>query len=128
MLVVSFQEYETADSGVSEQSSSTCGGLTSLERKRKRKLSMLSAVSAPEHPVNRASSAQDHPSDPMQRRHVSFPQIDATSELRKPLSKTFAGLGKCLHEGNFGVFGVDYNTSSRKLIGRSMLLGGQFHA
>ena len=107
MLVVSFQEYETADSGVSEQSSSTCGGLTSLERKRKRKLSMLSAVSAPEHPVNRASSAQDHPSDPMQRRHVSFQQIDATSELRKPLLKTFAGLGKCLVEGNLGVFGVD---------------------
>ena len=89
MHLISLQEYETADSGVSEQSSSTGGGLTSLERKRKRKLSMLSAVSAPEHPVNRASSAQDHPSDPMQRRHVSFQQIaDATSKLRIPLVRS----------------------------------------
>lgn len=61
-----FQEYETADSGVSEQSSSNSGAINKVGKKRKRKSSLLSAASS--DPI--VGSAE------IRRRHVSLGEVD----------------------------------------------------
>jgi len=64
-----FQEYETADSGVSEQSSSNGGAVNKPGKRRKRKSSLLSVPSADPS----AGSAE------IRRRHVSLSDVDPVS-------------------------------------------------